>query len=71
MSKNSNPNKWLSLITMPFQMGITIYLFHLLGTWLDTKYNLQDGLANKVCTLMGVGVALYQVIKQVNQLNKN
>lgn len=52
-------------------MGVTIYLFHLLGTWLDDNYNLVDGLANKICTLIGVGLALYQVIKQVNQLNKD
>ncbi|MDM1346348.1 AtpZ/AtpI family protein [Myroides marinus] len=71
MSKNSKPNRWLSLINMPIQMGVTIYLFHLLGTWLDNKYNLVDGLANKICTLLGVGLALYQVIKQVNQLNKD
>ncbi len=56
---------------MPFQMGITIYLFHIFGTWLDEKYSFPDGVANKICTLLGVGVALYQVIKQVNQINKN
>ncbi|WP_090404439.1 AtpZ/AtpI family protein [Myroides phaeus] len=71
MSKNLGPNKWLSLITMPFQMGITIYLFHIFGTWLDEKYSFPDGVANKICTLLGVGVALYQVIKQVNKINKN
>ncbi|MCC9042223.1 AtpZ/AtpI family protein [Myroides sp. M-43] len=71
MSKNSRPNRWLSLINIPIQMGVIIYLFHLLGTWLDNKYNLADGLANKICTLLGVGLALYQVIKQVNQLNKD
>ncbi|MEC4052284.1 AtpZ/AtpI family protein [Myroides odoratimimus] len=71
MKKSSGPNRWLSLINIPIQMGVTIYLFHLLGTWLDDKYNLVDGLANKICTLIGVGLALYQVIKQVNQLNKD
>lgn len=70
-SNNKGPNKWLTLITMPVQMGVTIYLFNLLGLWLDQKYNLQEGLANKTCTLIGVGLALYQVIKQVNQINRN
>ncbi|MHC5201043.1 AtpZ/AtpI family protein [Myroides sp. LJL119] len=72
--KNPNdkgPNKWLSLITMPVQMGVTIFIFSTLGQWLDNKYNLQEGLANKICTLIGVALALYQVIKQVNRLNRN
>ncbi|MHC5309781.1 AtpZ/AtpI family protein [Myroides sp. LJL116] len=69
--KNNKPNKWLVLVTMPMQMGVTIYLFSILGLWLDDKYNFEEGLANKVCTLIGVGLALYQVIKQVNKLNRN
>lgn len=73
MSKHKQPNtnKWLTLITMPIQMGATIYLFHVLGTWLDQKYENVEGSLNKICTLMGVGLALYQIIKQVNRINKN
>ncbi|UVD80994.1 MULTISPECIES: AtpZ/AtpI family protein [Myroides] len=67
---DKGPNKWLTLITMPFQMGITIYLAHLLGDWLDGKYDFNNGIANKTCTLLGVGLALYQVIRQVHQINQ-
>ncbi|MCS4237081.1 MULTISPECIES: AtpZ/AtpI family protein [Myroides] len=70
MTEKKSPNKWLSLINIPIQMGIIIYLSHRLGVWLDGKYELEGGIANKICTLLGVGLALYQVIKQVNQLNK-
>ncbi len=70
MSKNNSSKRWLSLINIPLQMGITIFLSSKLGDWIDQKYTLEDGLANKICTLLGVGLALYQVIKQVNQLNK-
>ncbi|MDR0229257.1 MAG: AtpZ/AtpI family protein [Flavobacteriaceae bacterium] len=56
---------------MPCQMGVTIYLFHLLGLWLDEKYSFNEGIANKICTLIGVGLALYQVIRQVNEINKD
>ncbi|NCO62370.1 MAG: AtpZ/AtpI family protein [Flavobacteriales bacterium] len=49
-------------------MGVTIYLFVLLGKWLDNKFN--DG--NKgyliIMTLLGVGISLYVVIKQVNRI---
>lgn len=61
-------NKWLTLITIPSQMGITIYLSSLLGTYLDDKY--QVNYWYKVCTLLGVFIAIFQVIRQVNQLNK-
>jgi hypothetical protein len=68
---NKKNNRWLVFVTMPCQMGITIYLFHLLGLWLDEKYSFNEGIANKICTLLGVGLALYQVIRQVNELNRN
>ncbi|MGS4346012.1 AtpZ/AtpI family protein [Myroides odoratus] len=70
MTKKDSPNKWLALINIPIQMGIIIYLSHLLGTWIDEKYGFEQAIANKICTLLGVGLALYQVIKQVSQLNK-
>lgn len=70
MKKKESPNKWLALINIPIQMGIIIYLSHLLGSWIDEKYELKEAIANKICTLLGVGLALCQVIKQVNQLNK-
>jgi len=64
-------NKWLALTSIPIQMLIIIYLAFKLGGWLDDKYNFENELATKVVTLLGVFVALYQVINQVNQINKN
>jgi len=64
-------NKWLALTSIPIQMLVTIYLAFRLGVWLDNKYQLNNEIATKVVTLLGVFVALYQVINQVNQINKN
>ncbi|RRJ89067.1 AtpZ/AtpI family protein [Paenimyroides tangerinum] len=64
-------NKWLALTSIPIQMLVTIYLASRLGVWLDNKYLLNNEIATKVVTLLGVFVALYQVINQVNQINKN
>lgn len=50
------------------QMGVTIYLFVLLGKWLDTKFNNGDKLFIIIMTLAGVGISLYAVIKQVNRI---
>lgn len=64
------PNKWLSLIGIPFQMGITIVAFAYLGSWLDEKYPNPNNTYNIVFTMLGVGIALYNVVRQVNQINK-
>ena len=50
------------------QMGVTIYLFVLLGKWLDSKYNNGDKLFIIIATLLGVGISLYVVLKQVNRI---
>lgn len=49
-------------------MGITIYLAAYLGKWLDQKY----GDANTytiVCTLLGVVISFYSLLKQIKNLN--
>lgn len=70
MNKKRSPRVWLTFINIPIQMGVIIFLSSKLGEWIDKTYQLNEGLANKICTLLGVGLALYQIIKQVNQLNK-
>ncbi|MCK0108315.1 AtpZ/AtpI family protein [Flavobacteriaceae bacterium S0825] len=50
-------------------MGIIIYLFILLGKWLDSEYNNGDKLFVIFGTLLGVGVSLYTVVKQLNRIN--
>lgn len=70
MNKKRSSRVWLTFVNIPIQMGLIIFLSSKFGEWIDEKYQLNDGVANKTCTLLGVGLALYQVIKQVNQLNK-
>jgi len=52
-------------------MGLIIFGFSYLGGWLDTQYPNTEAYFLKGITLFGVFVALYNVIKQVNQLNNN
>lgn len=63
-------NKWLQLINIPIQMGIMIFLFAYFGQWLDDRYENVNSLNSKIFTMIGVFLALYNVIRQVNQLNK-
>lgn len=56
---------------MPLQMGVTIYVFYWLGTWLDGKYDVAGEWWMKGLTMFGVVVSLYQFIRQVNYVNRN
>lgn len=58
-------------MNIPFQMGIIIFLFSFLGKWLDEKYPNPNNIYLKAVTMLGVAIALYNVIKQVNNLNKD
>ena len=69
--KKKQPNKWIALINIPIQMGFLIFAFSYLGQWLDIKYQNKSELFTKSITLLGVFLALYNVIRQVNELNKN
>ena len=69
-NNNSKPlNKWIQLISIPAQMGMVIFLFAYLGQYLDEKYQTENYV--KIFTIIGVFLAMYNVIRQVNQMNKN
>jgi Putative F0F1-ATPase subunit Ca2+/Mg2+ transporter len=61
--------RWAILSGIAFQMGIIIYLFVQLGKWLDTTYNAGNRSYLMICTLVGVGVSLFLVVKQTKDLN--
>ena len=65
---NKPLNKWIQLISIPAQMGMVIFLFAYLGQYLDEKYQSENYV--KIFTVVGVFLAMYNVIRQVNQLNK-
>ena len=55
----------LVLTGVAFQMGATIYLFVMLGKWLDNTYNNGSRAYVIVATLMGLGISLYLTVKQL------
>lgn len=64
------PNKWLALINIPIQMGVIIFLFSYLGDWLDENHPNPKVYYNKILVMVGVALALYNVIRQVKEINK-
>ncbi|WP_166334829.1 AtpZ/AtpI family protein [Sphingobacterium chungjuense] len=73
MSSNDKrkANKWLVFASMPFQMGVTIYLFYWVGQWLDSKYGGSGEWWMKAFTMLGVIVSLYHFIRLVNYVNRD
>lgn len=67
-SKKPN-NKWVVMMNIPFQMGAIIFAFTYLGIWLDKKYT-QTTIFTIILSLFSVFIALYNVIRQVKNLNK-
>jgi len=49
-------------------MGVIIYLFVILGKWLDQNYDPEQKLFLILCTLVGVALSLYLVVKQLNRI---
>jgi uncharacterized membrane protein YfcA len=64
-------NRYLELMGIAAQMGITIFLGAYGGKWLDEKYPSDKKWFTMLCTLLSVAIALYMVLKQVNKLNED
>lgn len=76
MEHNQNPkkktnNKWLALINIPIQMGVIIFLFSLLGNWLDEKFPNSHNVYVKILILLGVAIAFYNINRQLKDINNH
>lgn len=69
MTNNKSSNPFLKLSSAAIQMAAVIGGFTWFGTYLDTKWS-TDSLFTIVGALLGVGIGLYLIIKEVNQLNR-
>lgn len=59
---------WAVFSTIGLQMGLTIFLGNLLGTWLDKKF--ETTFLEETTTLFAVFAAMFLIIYRVNRLNK-
>lgn len=64
----NNINTAARLSGLAIQMGATIYLGNLLGSWLEKKYNFSA--AEELVTFAAIIVAIYLMIRQAIQSNK-
>lgn len=70
LKKSSSTLKNIAIFTgIAAQMGVTIFLGAYFGKWLDAKYPADKKWFTMIFTLLGVGIALYIVLKQINKFN--
>lgn len=78
MKKNENPskkpnnslNQYARFSGVAIQMGVIIGLSAWGGKKLDEQFNLNKPYLTIVCSLLGVGVALYLIIREVIKMGK-
>jgi len=63
-------NRYLILTSIPFQIGITIYLGAYFGELFDSKYIFEKPWGTILGVLLALVIAMYSVIQQLNKLNK-
>lgn len=68
--KKGSARKWLQLINIPIMMGAIVFVFAWGGKWLDGRYPNPNNLYVKVLTMVGVAIAMYNVHRQLQAINK-
>ncbi|WP_418264479.1 AtpZ/AtpI family protein [Flavobacterium faecale] len=68
--QKNKSSKWIALINIPVQMGTIIFLFSYAGDWLDENHPSDKVYYSQILVLIGAAIAMYNVIRQVSQINK-
>lgn len=63
--------KWAIFSGIALQMGIVIAIGAFLGVYLDKKFPNKYSAFTIICSLTGVFLAMYSVIRQVQKFNKD
>lgn len=64
-------NRYLELMGIAAQMGVTIFMGAYFGKWLDERYPSDKKWFTMALTILSVMIALYLVLKQVNKINQD
>lgn len=69
--RNAPHDKYLEFVNIAIQMGIIIAAGVFLGIWLDREYPNEYSAFTIGISLLGVFIALFQVIRKVIQMSKD
>ena len=70
-NKKKPPKRFIVLIAVASQMGITIFLGATLGKFLDAKYQTEKAWFTIALTLFALLISLYSVLQTLNKLNND
>lgn len=70
-NKKKQPKRFIVLIAVASQMGITIFLGASLGKYLDAKYQIEKPWFTIFLTLFALLISLYSVLQTLNKLNND
>lgn len=70
-NKKKQRNRFLALTSLPFQMGVTIYLGAYFGKYLDQKCLTEKPWFTISCVFMALIISLYSLVKQLNKTHKD
>ena len=70
-NKKKQPKRFIVLIAVASQMGITIFLGTSLGKYLDAKYQGERPWFTITLTLFALLISLYSVLQTLNKLNND
>ena len=70
-NKKKQRNRFLALTSLPFQMGVTIYLGAYFGKYLDQKFITQKPWFTVSCVFVALIISLYSIVQQLNKINKD
>ncbi len=67
--KRNNPLKNAAILSgIAVEMGVIIYLAARGGMWLDDRYQNEKRIFTALATLLGVGIALWVVLRQIKRV---
>ena len=65
-------NKYVSLASIPFQIGTVVYIGSYFGKILDLKYGfVKTPWMTLIFVLFAIVLSFYSIIKQLQRINKN
>jgi len=65
-------NKYVSLASIPFQIGIVVYIGSYFGKILDIKFGFEKtSWMTLIFVLFAIALSFYSIIKQLQRINKN
>ena len=70
LPKKNQPNKYLQLTGVVFQMGITIYLGAYIGKKLDNYFHSTKKIGTLIFTLLALLISIYNIINQLKKINE-